>query len=152
MNKARYVLLTILVISCSTPEKQQDPAFSDKEPALSFTSIQIANDANLWWSRDLADVDGDGILDVALIDNSGRGGWLGYLKGNTKGTSWEKVIVAEVSPKGNPFGSGDLEVGDMDADGDIDLIGVDHPGEWADADAEATLYWYENDGGTGHHT
>ena len=147
MKKYIPIIIAGVVISCSTPENKQVPPPA-QAPDLSFESIQIADDANLWWARALADVDGDGILDVALIDNSGRGGWLGYLKGNIQGEAWEKVVVAETSPNGNKFGSGDLEIGDMDGDGDIDLIGVDHPGEWADADAEATLFWYENEEGT----
>jgi hypothetical protein len=147
MKKFIPVVVIGWLVSCTAPENKQEPPPAPT-PDLSFTSVQIADDANLWWGRALADLNGDGILDVALIDNCGRGGWLGYLKGDTLGNKWEKVVVAETSPNGALFGTGDLEVGDMDDDGDIDLIGVEHPGEWADAEASATLFWYENEQGS----
>lgn len=145
--KFNKILFCLIAAGCST--KQDTKEQPTEEPrAVTFASRQIANDANLWWARDFVDVNGDGILDVALQDNNGSGGWLGYLAGSQEQTHWEKVIVAEVTPKGNKFAAGDLEVADLDGDGDIDLIGVDHPGEWSDADADATLYaYYQDDSG-----
>lgn len=134
----RLLILIGFIFLCS--DSQQ----SDIE--VQFKSTLISKEANLWWARTLADVDSDGILDVVVQDNNGSGGWLGYLKGNTTGKIWETVIVAELSPKGKPFAAGDLEAADIDNDGDIDLVGVEHPGEWTDADADATLYWYEQSG------
>ncbi len=146
MKLFQFAVLCGWLFSCSSPENQQQIALEDPPPTeLSFSSQQIAHDADLWWARTLADVDGDGLLDVVLINNNGGGGWLGYLKGQTEDGPWEKVIVAESSPNDRPFAAGDLEAGDLDGDGDIDLIGVEHPGEWTDAAAEATLFWYEQD-------
>ena len=110
---------------------------------VKFISHSISNSAQLWWARTLGDVDGDGILDVILQDNNGAGGWLGFLKGRLDGELWDSVIVAERSPRGNPFAAGDLEVADIDLDGDIDLIAIEHPGEWTNSGAPAYIYWYE---------
>ncbi len=123
--------------------------FFSSEPVIkqaTFSSSLISNEANLWWARAIADVDGDGIMDVVLQDNNGAGGWLGYLRGNAEGKPWEKVIVAEESPNGKKFAAGDLVDGDIDGDGDTDLIGVQHPGEWTEAGAEAIIFWYEQSG------
>ncbi len=118
----------------------------DGEEKFSFRSSLISESANLWWARAFADVDGNGVLDVILQDNNGSGGWLGYLSGNADGNLFETVIVATETPSGGKFAAGDLEAADLDGDGDLDLIGVEHPGEWTDADAEAILYWYEQRG------
>jgi hypothetical protein len=123
---------------------QNDKSNLNETPTkISFSSSLISNEVNLWWARTFIDVDNDGIKDIVLQDNNGHGGWLGYLKGRTDGQIWQKIIIAEKSPNGNSFAAGDLEAGDMDGDGDIDIIGVEHPGEWANANATAWLFWYE---------
>ncbi len=143
--KALYIpLILLFILSCTQQQKEVTDETRDESPKeLAFTEIKVSDSAQLWWARDFVDVDGDGLLDVALINNNGSGGWMGYLKSNDQGLPWETIIVAEMSPNGLPFASGDLEVDDLDNDGDIDLIGVEHPGEWSDADADATLFWYE---------
>ena len=119
---------------------------TDPEPAvgpLVFVERTVTDSARLWWARTTGDVDQDGLLDVIYQDNNGFGGRLGYLRGS-RGAQWEDVTVAEVAPNGLPFAGGDLEAGDFDGDGDIDLFAIQHPGEWQDAGADAQLYWYEN--------
>ena len=142
--------ITCIVLSmltaCSATSDPPPAVEAEQTPSadtVSFRSFLIADDANLWWARTLADVAGDGVLDVVLQDNNGAGGWLGYLKGRTDGRQWTPVIVAERSPHGRPFAAGDLAAGDLDGDGDVDLIGVEHPGEWTESGAPAHLFWYE---------
>jgi len=111
---------------------------------LSFKPVPISTQANLWWARVPADINQDGILDIALQDNNGYGGWLGWLEGNTNGEIWKIHIIAEKGPGGNTFACGDMDAGDIDMDGDIDILGFEHPGEWDSAGAVTQIYWYKN--------
>ncbi|MBK1878260.1 FG-GAP repeat domain-containing protein [Pelagicoccus mobilis] len=111
---------------------------------LDFSSVTAADDVQWWWAVTVADVTNDGIQDIVYINNNAQGGHLGYRIGQTTPGLWEKVIVAETPPTGGEFASGDLETGDFDGDGDIDLIGVKHTGEWDDAKETAEIFWYEN--------
>lgn len=139
-----YFLALTFIFSCSHPSQKEVASVSEK--TFTFESSVISDSGNLWWARTLADINGDGILDVVLINNNGSGGWLGYLTGQLEPGKWKQMIVAETAPNGETFASGDLEVADMDGDGDIDLLAVAHPGEWDNGSAPATLYWYEQDG------
>ena len=133
-TKSIFIFLLVLPASLQAGDK----------PQLHFTPATIADDVRWWWALTVADVTGDGLSDLVHIDTNSTGGYLGYRVGSTKPGTWEQLIVADTAPDGRPFASGDLETGDFDGDGDIDLIGVSHPGEWADASATARIYWYEN--------
>ena len=111
---------------------------------LEFTPILIENEANLWWARALGDINGDGILDLVLQNNNGHGGWLGWYEAQNKGRSWKRHIIAEKAPNGGTFGCGDMDIGDIDNDGDLDILGFEHPGEWDEGGTETEIFWYDN--------
>ncbi len=92
-------------------------------------------------------MDGDGREDIVFINaNHNATGYLGYRVADTAETLWRDVVIADAPPGGGGFAAGDLETGDIDGDGDIDVLAARHPGEWMDASAPAELYWYANPG------
>lgn len=135
-------IFLFLVSGCNNSSKKQ----SGLEPpvGLTFKSRMISDTALYWWAHCPVDVSGDGISDLVFINQNSSGGYLAYLKGSTRTGLWEQVVIAETPPGGGLFASGDMECGDMDGDGDVDVLGIKHPGEWQDAGAEAEIYWYEN--------
>jgi hypothetical protein len=98
----------------------------------------------MWWARALVDINGDAFLDIALQNNNARGGWLGWLETQPGLKNWKQHIIAKAAPDGRTFASGDLAAGDIDNDGDVDIFAFAHPGEWEDAGATTTVYWYRN--------
>ena len=144
MFKLLYFLPLVCLFACGDTT-DSTPATTPTPPVgpLTFVERTVTDSARLWWARTTGDVDNDGMIDVIYQDNNGFGGRLGYLRGS-KEAQWEDVTVAEVAPNGLPFAGGDLEAGDFDGDGDLDLFAIQHPGEWKEAGADAQLYWYEN--------
>jgi len=104
----------------------------------------ISNHAEFWWARAATDLNGDGLLDLVLQNNNAHGGWLGWLEGRLDGLPWNMHHIAAEAPNAQPFASGDLDAGDIDNDGDPDVLGFAHPGEWDEPSAPTQLYWYEN--------
>ena len=118
--------------------------------APSFPRQTIADDVVWWWALTIADVTGDGIQDAVYIHNNANGGYLAYRSGQLTSGTWAETIIANTAPGGGTFASGDLETGDFDGDGDIDVIGVKHTGEWDGAHETAEIYWYDNPDWTAH--
>lgn len=127
-----WIGLFILIIGCQNQNR------------LSFQKRTISTDGEFWWARALADINDDGLLDFVVQHNNAHGGWLGWYEANDRTEKWEQHIIAQTPPDGNTFACGDLEVGDMDNDGDIDILGFAHEGEWDNSAAPTRIYWYEN--------
>jgi len=118
---------------------------------LRFRSVLVEDNANLWWARALGDINGDGLLDLVLQNDNGHGGWLGWYEAQDGGKSWKRRIIAEEAPGGGTFACGDMDIGDIDNDGDLDILGLKHPGEWDKGGEPTDIFWYENPGWTHHH-
>ncbi len=140
--------LCLVLAACTDdkPDVKDHPTTDDAPEAseMNFTSHRVVDDAKWWWALTIGDVTDDGLLDVVYIDNNANGGYLGYRVGSRDTGVWETVVVAEAPPTGGTFAAGDLETGDMDDDGDQDILAVKHTGEWDDAGASAEIYYYEN--------
>ncbi len=144
-------LLTLYACGNDGPaEAESTDAVGEQQPAMTFTSHEIMDTANTWWALTIGDVTGDGLMDAVYINNNAHGGYLAYRSGQTADGIWQETIIAEAPPTGGTFASGDLETGDMDGDGDVDVLAVKHTGEWDDAAAPAEVFWYEAPDWTPH--
>ncbi|MGC9326831.1 MAG: hypothetical protein ACP5I1_04285, partial [Candidatus Hinthialibacter sp.] len=141
MKYQTYFLPAIFVISLA----QSQSLFADEHEANPPFQIQtISDQADMWWARALVDINDNGLLDIALQNNNAHGGWLGWLETQADQRSWKRHIIAETAPNNETFACGDLDAGDIDNDGDIDIFAFAHPGEWDEGGAPTTIYWYEN--------
>lgn len=132
------------LISCNSKSNKASASETLATKELSFHSHLLVDDARWWWAVTVGDVTNDGLQDIIYIDNNSSGGVLGYYAGQMDEGLWTKTVIAEEPPTGGTFASGDLETGDMDGDGDQDVLAVKHTGEWDDAGADAELFWYRN--------
>ena len=129
--------------SAATDADESADAAPENKP-LSFVSHRVIDGAKWWWALTIGDVTNDGLQDVVYIHNNANGGYLAYRAGSKTGDLWAETIVAQEPPTGGTFAAGDLETGDMDGDGDLDILAVKHTGEWDEAGAPAEVFWYEN--------
>jgi hypothetical protein len=137
MLQATLAGLLLLIIGCA-----KGPIAGDAE--MTFESIQVVDDAETWWAYNVADIDQDGIQDLVYIQNNANGGYLAWRPGTTEPGMWTEVVIASAPPNGGTFASGDMDTGDIDGDGDVDILGIKHTGEWDDAGEPAEIFWYEN--------
>jgi hypothetical protein len=135
------VIFTFCISFLFSCKKQEKNITSSK--TFEFKQVIIADSLKYLWAYDLADIDGDGIKDLIFCDNNAHGGTIGFYKGDTTGKKWVKNIIVDTS-QNLTFAAGDLETGDIDGDGDIDIIGVAHTGEWDGGDSSAVIYYFRN--------
>jgi len=138
--------LFLLAVLCSCGNGTAAPQtgeVAEEQATVNFVSRQIMDTANTWWALTIADVSNDGVMDAVYVNNNAHGGYLAYRSGQREGGIWRETVIAQQPPTGGTFASGDLEAGDMDGDGDTDVLAVKHTGEWDDAAGPAEIFWYE---------
>lgn len=149
MRKMQQIMLMVLLsgfTSCISSMNKNNADNGTSNDTLAFEASKVVENARYWWAVAVDDITGDGLVDIVFIDNNSSGGVLGYYSGKAEEGLWQYTNIAEEPPGGGTFASGDLEAGDMDGDGDIDVLAVKHTGEWDDAGADAELFWYQNPG------
>jgi len=140
MIYAWMVLMFCMMTMCQTQKKLSE---------ITFTEVTVSGQANNWWARAMADINGDGLLDIVLQDDNAYGGWLGWLETGQDTARWKLHLIADSARIGDDFACGDMETADLDHDGDVDVFGFVQEGEWESADS-STIYWFENPGWEAH--
>lgn len=138
----------ILFVGFNSAKNNQNESKETKK--FAFQKYPIADSLENFWAMCPADLTGDKTDDLAFIYNNAFGGYLGYFIGRKDTSLWKKTIIAKKAPNGGTFAAGDLECADIDFDGDIDIIAVQHTGEWENAKGKSVIYWYENPGWKAH--
>ena len=106
------------------------PAFSSQIP---FEHVVIDKDAI--GHREVGDIDGDGFNDIAAV-NYPKLVWYQY-------PNWEKHLVVDISRFDDykTYRSCDMELADIDSDGDLDVVGrIGRPKD----DEHGVNCWFEN--------
>ncbi len=98
----------------------------------SFTAANIVTNADSAYDLDVADVDGDGDMDIvsaSYLDDTIA--W--YENNGAADPSFTKAVIATSAD-----GAHGVYVADMDGDGDMDIVSA--------SQLDDTVAWYENDG------
>ena len=106
--------------------------YATSNDTLSFTAANIATSADGARGVHIADMDGDGDLDiVSASDSDDTIAW--YENDGAADPTWTASNIATSAD-----GAVDVHVADMDGDGDLDIVSA--------SQNDDTIAWYENDG------
>jgi len=123
--------MIILMILCSLP------VFAHAQLPLQ-PAVIVDNSVDGPNALRLADLNRDGKLDVVIAAGpDGTGGSISYRPFNPSTSDWDAAVIIDSS---FPFAL-DLAVGDLDRDGDLDVVAVSASGD--------ELAWWENSAGNG---
>jgi len=112
------LMIALCVFGCTSSKVADDIPFE-----------YIVIDDQTWGIRCIGDIDGDGFADIVARAETGSGdhslAWYEY-------PNWDQHVITDPES----YRSCDIELADIDGDGDLDVIMViDEPGK---------VYWYEN--------
>jgi hypothetical protein len=117
--------------------------------SLDFDEHTVEAETATWMGFALDDLNQDGLQDV-VVQNGGNGGPLLWYEAGESGTTWTRHLIAEKAPNGPRFTTGDLEVGDFNGDGHLDVLagenGDSHTAQISD-DGEKQVRIFLNEGG-----
>ncbi len=100
--------------------------------SLNFTAADIATSADGAYGVHVADMDGDGDMDIVSASfEDDTIAW--YENDGNANPSWTAVNIATSAD-----GAYGVHVADMDGDGDLDIVSTSYNDD--------TIAWYENDG------
>ena len=106
--------------------------YASSSESLSFTAADIATSADGAYDVHVADMDGDGDLDI--VSASSFGDKIAWYEND--GAADPSFTAANIASR--VFGAYDVHVADMDGDGDLDIVSASRDDD--------TIAWYENDG------
>ena len=90
--------------------------FTTSSQTLNFTAAEIANTAENAYDVHVADMDGDGDLDIVSA-SSGDSTIAWYENDGAANPSWTAVDIAT-----SAGGAWDVHIADIDGDGDLDIV------------------------------
>lgn len=134
-----YFLFVLIVFMCSCSNSPSTFQFNKHEiyPENNGTIMGFA----------CGDINNDGAVDL-ITHEGAAGGSIDWFESTGVNGHWKKHLIDSIGPGGLHFSVGDLEVGDIDNDQDIDVLAFEHPGEWSfnytGKERPTDIYWYEN--------
>ncbi|MFH1069714.1 MAG: VCBS repeat-containing protein [Candidatus Glassbacteria bacterium] len=138
-SAAAASLLAALAAGCGRPAKAPaEPAggqtLEQTAPAFDYVVLDTA-----FGHREVADIDGDGLNDIVLASNPDDAGFIAWYHY----PGWERSLLADITGYEDfkAYRACDMEVCDIDNDGDPDIIGrVGVP----DSDHGGVMVWWRN--------